>query len=1302
MKFFKSKKIVAGALCLSMVLGCVGYNVAFRDKGKASEYDSKKVSTAADRLKAARNDDINNDEYNKEVVRAIVELKSDSVADKVNEDCAEYDKNLQKQEDKIIDKQESIIKKVENITGNKVVNRSAYLVNSFSIDAKRSDFGKIAKVDGVSNIYEASTYIVEMTNALDDANVENVWNDNNYGYTGEGTVVAVIDTGVNYLHKDMKLDKGVKTKYSKEEWEEKINLLGYGAYKSEKVPFAYSYDTFENDCLAEDMGILNKLYSAVFHGYHVAGISAANGKIKGVAKNAQVLGMKVLGSGEGLSTSDAIVKAIEDAVKLGADVINMSLGLECVSTTDEEYLQKVVNEAAKAGVVCCIAASNSGSNGSEELSNTNEYNLKDTSTITTPGTASNAITVAASKNEKKKNVQTSMAYFSSWGPASDLSIKPEITAPGQDINSLLYNNKYKVMSGTSMASPYMAGCVAVLKEAINNRNMNLDGIDVNDYIKNCLMNTSKKLINNDTNPYSVRYQGAGLVDLYDAVKNNVIATCKGVAKVELGEIKSDESTTFELELKNYGDVEATYSLGDAVIYTDYVDNTNKEHKYGIKPVGGARITFDTQKVVVPANESAKVVGTVELGNNFAKNQYVEAFIDLKGQGVPSINVPVLGFYGNWSEETIIDTPVYNGVSLIGKQKGTGLTGEYCGVNTEYYGAHLSKVNVVDNNTQNCEETGSIDNNEPLSDTELNELVNTKVVKELEKENRGFKNFFSNLKDKLWIFAKEGKPYKIVNNIKGYGFAVYRPSSDGYVNIKIDAPYVKANVTRCTNDFKLDGEVFKKNVVSSYEYNLKVSKGEIYLFTFTRIDEENEDKNFGTMTINRRNDKYVTKYTKSYDGNLAAFSPNDDFTSDEVVPMTINLRNAISSDIYILDANKNKVRKIASGLALFKTVTASYIDKLCGKATPIYTDIMKGQEVRWDGTLYDSKKKEYVTAKDGQYYVQIDAKVTMDGDTQTTIMPIKIDTKEPQLDKFAVSKQGEETILTFKCNDNIGMSTDYYVDIAPNDEEKGEITFSSAYVDTAVNNNGEYYVNLGNIGAASVTLMVEDIAGNQVVSSTRDNTQDVDFDEEEEEELDIIEEEEDTEDEEVDDLFGNLFDTHDSEVFSSRVINTEDVDDNGIYHIKGVLYNTYKSIEVNGIKANFNNETKAFSVDIPVTKGVNYVTVKYIDEEDENVEHLELFYEDINLNINGINSTIKVNKPSYDLTGFVTSYTSVSKIVVNGEVVYSPLVTTNIKSNKLITTNFSKKLILNKGKNNVKVEVHSILGTCVEKYVVIEY
>ena len=161
----KGYVFVATALIASMV-------VAVSITGKMnSSASSNNYTTAKERLLAKRdaveekihcNEDRNEDE----LVRAIVKLQEDSVVEAKTESNTGYTAQIKSQENKIIKKQDSLIKAAEKITGNEVENQSAYLVNTFSIDATRKQMKQLAQIKGVEDVYEATTFKPLMTNAV--------------------------------------------------------------------------------------------------------------------------------------------------------------------------------------------------------------------------------------------------------------------------------------------------------------------------------------------------------------------------------------------------------------------------------------------------------------------------------------------------------------------------------------------------------------------------------------------------------------------------------------------------------------------------------------------------------------------------------------------------------------------------------------------------------------------------------------------------------------------------------------------------------------------------------------------------------------------------------------------------------------------------------------------------------------------------------------------------------------------------------------------------------------------------------
>jgi len=237
---------------------------------------------------------------------------------------------------------------------------------------------------------------------------------------GKGEVVAVVDTGVDYLHPD----------------------LGGGFGPGYKVTGGYDFYNGDADPM-DDNG----------HGTHVAGIIAAKGGITGVAPDASILAYKVLGA-DGSGSTSKVISGIEAAMDPNGDgntgdhanVISLSLG---GPGQEGDPLCLAVREAVKAGVVVVVAAGNDGPS---------------LGTVASPGIAPEAITVGAVDS------YGSLASFSSRGPTPDLSLKPEICAPGVNIESTVpYSNAvyssvtgHRPMSGTSMATPHVSGAAALL------------------------------------------------------------------------------------------------------------------------------------------------------------------------------------------------------------------------------------------------------------------------------------------------------------------------------------------------------------------------------------------------------------------------------------------------------------------------------------------------------------------------------------------------------------------------------------------------------------------------------------------------------------------------------------------------------------------------------------------------------------------------------------------------------------------------------------------------------------------------
>lgn len=474
-------------------------------------------------------------------------------------------------------------------------------------------------------------------------------------YDGNGYIVAVIDSGVNYLHKDMILDEGAKVKFSESEWTGKISSLGYGTYLSEKVPFGHNYVT-DDETLDTN---------ALDHGYHVAGIVSANGGddgFTGISKNAQVLDMQIFdNNSEGGYVSD-VVKAIEDSVLLGADVINMSLGISCSFNDDSDYFQAAVNEAVKSGVMVVCAAGNDGFSMSNTMKK-NALSMEDVGTVNSPGTAKGSIAVASCAGNGEN---ASMSYFSSWGPTNELILKPEVTAPGSDIYSLSRGTSgYSTKSGTSMASPYVAGVTALVKQSIDERNLSLDGNEMEKLIRSSIINRATPIMDkrssHEGEPYSVRNQGAGVCNKESAVKNTIIVDYNGKNTVELGEVDCKGAVIpVELSFKNVGDSDVTLNFNGTPLYYD----TTESRVIYTREIEDSNISSANDEIVIPSHEEKTFTVFLNFSDAVSDGKFVEGFITFIDNNEESLVVPVLGFNGDWGKEDIFCTNDENGENIF--------------------------------------------------------------------------------------------------------------------------------------------------------------------------------------------------------------------------------------------------------------------------------------------------------------------------------------------------------------------------------------------------------------------------------------------------------------------------------------------------------------------------------------------------------------------------------------------------------------------------------------------------------------
>lgn len=277
-----------------------------------------------------------------------------------------------------------------------------------------------------------------------------------------------------------------------------------------------------------------------------------------------------------------------------------------------------------------------------------------------------------------------MSDFSSWGPTPSLELKPEITAHGGNIKSAVIGGGYDVLSGTSMATPNLAGVSALMIEHYNKTNPEFKGVDRLALINQIQMSTAKLVLNEEGNPYSPRKQGAGLANLYSSINTKAYLSVDGINKTKLELFDDPEKTgIYELNfnLVNLSNDTLSYTV---VPYTftesmSSDDETIAELAYMLDPKmevtteGQGSYEANDRKVSVDPKGTVKLSITLTLNDEdkeyidttFENGMYVEGFIELesletneKEEDNIDLSIPYLGFYGDWAEAPIFDKDFY--------------------------------------------------------------------------------------------------------------------------------------------------------------------------------------------------------------------------------------------------------------------------------------------------------------------------------------------------------------------------------------------------------------------------------------------------------------------------------------------------------------------------------------------------------------------------------------------------------------------------------------------------------------------
>ncbi|MFS1517023.1 S8 family serine peptidase [Bacillus sp. SCS-151] len=487
----------------------------------------------------------------------------------------------------------------------------------FAVEGKSQDIHKLLQKSWVKHSSSVSTYRVTLEKSvpfIGGHEVRGLFDPENVRLTGKGMRVGVIDTGVDYTHPDLQKN--------------------YGG----------GFDVIDDD--NDPMETIAAEGLPTLHGTHVAGIIAANGKVKGVAPEAEIIAYRALGPG-GVGTSDQVIAAIEKAIEDQVDVINLSLGTTVNGPDWPTSL--ALDKAVEQGIIAVTSSGNSGPSiwtvgspgtslksisvgastppmhnpfikvafhdeeielstmqGSrawdinkptsfvlgglgtkEDLVDVKEkivliergkitftekalnaqeegavgviiYNHKEGDFLGTleeqptipvvSMSQKEGIWLKARHDEGKRLLYTSqrpskdvLADFSSRGPVTyTWGIKPDIVAPGVAIDSTVPNG-YLQLQGTSMAAPHVAGACALIKQAHPDWTP--------EQVKAALMNTAKTLTKEDGSLYEPYEQGAGRIQLAEAIRASTLVYPSSVAfgQFQTQDVRQKKKVTLTIE-----------------------------------------------------------------------------------------------------------------------------------------------------------------------------------------------------------------------------------------------------------------------------------------------------------------------------------------------------------------------------------------------------------------------------------------------------------------------------------------------------------------------------------------------------------------------------------------------------------------------------------------------------------------------------------------------------------------------------------------------------------------------------------
>ncbi|WP_316570486.1 S8 family serine peptidase [Neobacillus sp. YIM B06451] len=860
-----------------------------------------------------------------------------------------------------------------------IENTFTTVANGVSGIMKFGDIEELKKIPAVSSVHIANRYErpeekPQMVTSKDQVGAKQTWD---LGYNGNGTVVAIIDTGIDPSHKDMVLSKETAPKLTEAKVKEAATAHNLpGKYFTAKVPYGYNYADKNSNIL--DLGS-----DASMHGMHVAGTVGANGDeqnggLQGVAPEAQLLAMKVFGNDSEMASTfgDIYIKAIDDAIKLGADVMNMSLGSTASFVSADSPEQQAVKRAVDNGVLMAISAGNSARFGEgyyyPYASN------PDIGVVGAPGLTSDSLQVASIENS---HIQLDEMDIAVGEEILHIAYKRQSTPMPLDVfgknqKDVVYvadgqPDKYEGKNVTGKlvfvvrTGGFNYGMIQKQAEAAGAVGVIVRGHESHgDYVSMALNSPIIPMVTlslADGNTLEDKFKAAE-----NAGKVTFTGKTKAVVNASQGKMSAFTSwgTTPNLDFKP----EITAPGGQ--IYSTLNDN-----QYGLMSgtsmaaphvAGGSALVLQRVSEAFPnLTGSAKV----KMAKNILMNTSVpvkEPEADLyspRRQGAGIMQLP-----------SAVTTPVYVTEKTTGEAKVVLKE-----IKSDEFTFTLTATNF---------------GNKPAK-----YMVDTTVLTD---------------------FVTEGYNLLTSRVIKDAAFhvpeiTVPAGGSKDFI-ITIDLSNAKAELERLMeNGYFVEGFVQLLNIseddtISNLSVPFIGFKGDWNAPPILDDMVYNPDSYFGDSGLVNEKNAYLGKnpYTGEFDANTVSFSPNGDGINDKLAPKLTFLRNSKTVEYSIVDSTGKQLRKLRTDSNQRK----NYYDS--GRAL-WYT--LKPSLTAWDGLVSNKP------AADGTYFYQVKATIDYPGkEAQVYQFPVILDTESPEV--LDAKFDSDLNKLTFKANDLKGSGVAY--------------------------------------------------------------------------------------------------------------------------------------------------------------------------------------------------------------------------------------------------------------------------------------